>query len=160
MNVVLRGYLEWDLEALCLLDEACFAEAFRFDRAAMQRFVGYKKAIVVVAEEDAGERSICGFVIVHLEGSGRALGGYVVTLDVAEDWRRLGLAGRLMEEAERQALAVGAVWMGLHVFAGNEGAIAFYERSGYMQGERVPGFYRGAGENDSMDALVYRKWIG
>jgi ribosomal-protein-alanine N-acetyltransferase len=99
-------------------------------------------------------------VIVHLEGTGRALGGYVVTLDVAEEWRRRGLAGRLMEEVEQRAWAKGAVWMGLHVFVENGGAMAFYERAGYMRGERVVGFYAGSQAGERMDAWVYRKWIG
>jgi ribosomal-protein-alanine N-acetyltransferase len=159
MKTGLRGYRDEDLEALCRLDEACFTVEFRFDRVAMRRFVGYRKAVVVVAEA-CGGREICGFVIVHLEGTGRALGGYVVTLDVAEGWRRRGLAGRLMAEAERQAQAGGAVWMGLHVFVENGGAMAFYEREGYVQGERVAGFYSAAGDRERMDAWVYRKWIG
>jgi ribosomal-protein-alanine N-acetyltransferase len=156
-NIVLREYRVQDLEALCRLDESCFAPEFRFDRETMRRFVGYRQAIVVVAEDDAG---ICGFVIVHIEGSGVALGGYVVTLDVAERSRRSGLAGRLMEEATVQARSAGGVWMGLHVFAENDGAIAFYERAGYVRGELIPGFYGTSASGSEMDAWVYRRWIG
>ncbi|WP_213805877.1 N-acetyltransferase [Granulicella sp. dw_53] len=160
MEIVLRGYRETDLETLFQIDEACFAAEFRFDRESMRHFVGHRRAVVVVAEvESTGE--IVGFVIVHLEGSGRAMGGYVVTLDVSEQWRRSGLAGRLMGEAEEQARESGAIWMGLHVFVENEGAIRFYERIGYVRGERVAGFYSGiAAGAKRMDAWVYRKWIG
>jgi ribosomal-protein-alanine N-acetyltransferase len=157
MEEVLRGYRSEDLEALYRLDANCFTPEFRFDLETMRRFVGYRRSIVVLAER--GDE-LCGFVIVHMEGSGKALGGYVVTLDVAEQWRRSGLAGRLMDEATRQARSAGGVWMGLHVFAGNDGAIAFYERASYVRGELIRGFY---GKNESgveMDAWVYRKWIG
>jgi ribosomal protein S18 acetylase RimI-like enzyme len=156
-NVILRDYRTQDLEALYLLDESCFAPAFQFDRESMRRFVGNRRSIVVVADSDDG---ICGFVIVNMEGSGKALGGYVVTLDVAESLRRSGLARRLMEEATVQARSAGGVWMGLHVHAENEAAIAFYERSGYVKGELIPGFYGECESGGGMDAWVYRKWIG
>jgi ribosomal-protein-alanine N-acetyltransferase len=156
-NVALREYRARDLEALCRLDESCFPPEFRFDQETMRRLVGYRRSIVVVAEGDEG---LCGFVIVHIEGSGTALGGYVVTLDVAEGSRRSGLAGRLMEEVTKQSLAAGAVWMGLHVFADNGGAIAFYERAGYVRGELIPGFYGKSESGSEMDAWVYRRWIG
>ncbi|MCU1321442.1 MAG: GCN5-related N-acetyltransferase [Acidobacteriaceae bacterium] len=111
---------------------------------------------MVVAEQDGDGTELCGFVIVHLEGSGQALGGYVVTLDVAEDWRRQGLAGQMLAEAERLTMAAGASWMGLHVFVENAGAIAFYERARYVRGERVAEFYGEAG----MAAWVFRKRLG
>lgn len=156
-NIALRKYRARDLETLCRLDERCFAPEFRFDRESMRRFVSYRRSIVVVAEGDEG---LCGFVIVHIEGSGKALGGYVVTLDVDEGSRRSGLAGRLMEEATKQSRSAGGVWMGLHVFAGNEGAIAFYERAGYVRGELVSGFYGKSAGGSELDAWVYRRWIG
>src|SRR5260370_10681994 len=95
-EVVLREYRAGDLEAICLLDEACFAEAFRFDRASMRLFAERRRAISLVAGVEGGNE-IAGVVIVHLEGNGGALRGYVVTLDVAEESRarvgRVGLMG-------------------------------------------------------------------
>jgi [ribosomal protein S18]-alanine N-acetyltransferase len=155
-EVVLRGYRGEDLTEICRLDEACFAKAFRFSRGSMRQFVERKGAIVVVAEWCLGGETrhdecikIVGFVVVHVERSGR---GYVVTLDVAEEWRRRGLAGAMMEEAETQARVAGAVGMELHVYSGNEGAIGFYEGRGYQRMGVVKSFY-GRG----MDAFVYRK---
>jgi len=148
----LRDYREGDLEEICRLDEACFTAPFRVRRETMLSFVTQKGTVALVAE--TGEE-IVGLVIVHLEGMGKALGGYVVTLDVAESWRRKGLASRLMREAEGRLQEKGALWMGLHVFVENAGAILLYERSGYVQGEREAGFY-GVG----MDAWVFRKWLG
>ena len=136
-EVVLRGYRVGDLAAICRLDEACFATEFRFSRGSMRRFVERKGAIVVVAEWflDGETRRVSGskmvgFVVVHVEGTGR---GYVVTLDVAEEWRRRGLAGKMMDEAERRARAAGAGGMGLHVFTGMRGRSVFM-RVGGMRG--------------------------
>jgi [ribosomal protein S18]-alanine N-acetyltransferase len=150
-GIVLREYRSMDIEAMYRLDEVCFAEAFRFDRQTMRRFAEAVNAAVVVAESEDG--GLAGFVIAHVEQAAVGWHGYVVTLDVAEGWRRMGLAQRMMAEAEQRVAAAGAQWMDLHVFNENEGAIRFYERVGYERVGLRRGFYRRAG----MDAYVYRR---
>jgi ribosomal-protein-alanine N-acetyltransferase len=78
--------------------------------------------------------------------------GYVVTLDVAPEWRRRGLAQHLMAEVESKLHSAGAAEMELHVFTGNEGAIRFYESIGYTQAGAAKDFYA-----QSLHALLYRK---
>jgi len=143
--IELRGYAAHDLDAMFRLDEACFAEPFRFTQAAMRRFAESRKARVVIAEADG---ALAGFAILHVEGSV----GYVVTLDVAEGFRRQGLARQLMYAMENEASEAGCAVVGLHVFTGNEGAIRFYERAGYERAGDVPGFY-----GEGLDAWAYRK---
>ena len=149
--VVLRGYRDGDLDAMFRLDEVCFETPFRFSRASMRRFAEARRARVVIAELD-GE--LVGFCIVHVETVERESVGYVVTLDVAPEYRRGGLATRLMERAEAEAREAGCSSMALHVFTGNEAAIRFYERMGYAFWARDEDFY-GVG----VDGLVYRKGI-
>jgi len=146
--IQLRGYVPRDLDAMFRLDEVCFEEPFRFTRSAMQRFAESSKARAVIAESDA---ALAGFAILHVEGSV----GYIVTLDVAEDFRRQGLAQRLMQAMEWQAVEAGCAVVGLHVFVGNEAAIRFYERVGYERTGDVPGFY-----GEGLDAWAYRKKLG
>ena len=154
-GVVLRRYREGDLTVICRLDEACFAEAFRFDRGAMRRFVGRQGAIVVVAEAvESGE--VVGFCVVHMEGLKSGARGYVVTLDVAEEWRRRGLASDLMEAVEAEAREGGAEVMDLHVWTENDGALRFYEGRGYGRMGLVKRFYGAEG----LDAFVCRKALG
>jgi ribosomal-protein-alanine N-acetyltransferase len=147
----LRAYREKDLDAIYELDQLCFSKEFRFDRESMRAFVEAKGAVAVIAEATGGE--IAGFVIVQMERLGGIVLGYVVTLDVAEKRRRTGLARMLLLEAEKRAAVAGALWMELHVFTGNEGAIRFYERSGYARVGVRRRFYGRAG----LDAFVYRK---
>lgn len=149
-KVILRDFQTADLEAMFLLDEACFAEQFHFDWESMRDFVAEPGAIVLIAENPEGE--LAGFVVTHLESRPNGKHGYVVTLDVGSEDRRKGIAGELMEETERRAALAGAAQVELHVFAENEGAIRFYERRGYRRVEARPGFY-GLG----LDAWVYRK---
>jgi ribosomal-protein-alanine N-acetyltransferase len=150
-GIVLRDYRTSDLEAIFRLDEVCFAAQFRFDRESMLAFAEARNAIVVVAEGPGEE--VLGFVIAHVERAAARRRAYVVTLDVAENHRRIGLAGRLMREVEACAAAVGARWMELHVFTGNEGAIRFYERLGYVRIGVQRRFYGAVG----LDAFTYRK---
>jgi [ribosomal protein S18]-alanine N-acetyltransferase len=144
-EIVLRSYREGDLNAMFQLDEACFEEPFRFTQMAMRRFAESSKARVVIAESNW---VLAGFTILHVEGRV----GYVVTLDVAEDFRRRGLALRMMQAMEQQATDAGCAVVGLHVYVGNEGAIQFYEHAGYARVGDVPGFY-----GEGLNAWVYRK---
>ena len=150
-EIVFRGYRAADLEAMFRLDEACFAEEFRFDRESMREFAEDGNAFVRVAETVGGE--MVGFVIVHLERVLTGRRAYVVTLDVAAGCRQRGVARRLMREAEAFAAAAGVRWMQLHVFTGNAGAIRFYERLGYERIRVQRRFYGEAG----LDAFVYGK---
>jgi ribosomal protein S18 acetylase RimI-like enzyme len=117
----------------------------------MREFAEERNAVVQVAEKVCG--GIAGFVIAHVGRVASELRAYVVTLDVAAEYRRQGLARRLMHEAEACAAAAGARWIQLHVFRGNEGAIRFYERLGYERIRVRRGYYGAAG----LDAIVYGK---
>jgi ribosomal-protein-alanine N-acetyltransferase len=150
-EIFFRDYRATDLEAMFQLDEACFAEEFRFDRESMREFAEEQNAVVRVAENGGGE--IVGFVIVHVERVVAGWRAYVVTLDVAAEWRKNGVATRLMREVEVSVMAAGVRWMQLHVFTGNAGAIRFYERLGYERIRVQRGFYGEAG----LDAFVYGK---
>jgi len=150
-EISLRNYRGLDIDAMFRLDVACFAPEFRFDRKSMRVFAEERDAIALVAEKIDGE--LLGFVIVNIERLAAGRRGYVVTLDVAEAWRRRGLAGILMREAEARAVAAGARWMELHVFTGNEAAIRFYEQLGYKRISMMRRFYGAEG----LDAFVYRK---
>jgi ribosomal-protein-alanine N-acetyltransferase len=133
------------------LDQECFSPEFRFDRESMRAFAEEPDAIVRIALLASGK--IVGFVIVHLEPVAGIQRAYVVTLDVAEEYRRRGVAQRLLLQAEERAAAAGAQWMELHVFTGNHDAIRFYESSEYERVEVRRRFYGRAG----LDAFVYRK---
>ena len=144
-GVVLREYRAGDWERMYALDVECFEPEFRFSRRVMRGFAENPGAMTVLAEA-AGE--LVGFCVVQMEGQV----GYVVTLDVAAAWRRRGLARRMMEDMETKVRTAGGTGVALHVFAGNAGAMRFYESMGYGRMGRVEGFY-GRG----LAALVYRK---
>jgi ribosomal-protein-alanine N-acetyltransferase len=150
-EIVFRDYRASDLEAMFQLDEACFEEAFRFDRESIRDFAEERNAVVRIAENSCGE--IAGFVIVHVERVKARWRAYVVTLDVAPGYRQRGLATWLMNDVEASLMAAGVQRMMLHVFTGNANAIRFYERMGY---ERIRTQHEFYGE-DGLDAFVYGK---
>lgn len=141
-----RPYEERDLEAMFLLDVACFEPPFRFSVEDIRRFSAGANAVTVVAE-DGGE--LVGFFIVERTGTN----AYLVTLDVAPERRGRGIGRELLRRAEMAFPA--AVRMVLHVYQGNERAIRFYEASGYVRAGEMKGFY-GRGR----DAWVYLKELG
>jgi len=150
----LREYTESDLGTIFALDEVCFEPPFRFSARAMRQFVEARNALTVVAEsESSGE--IAGFCIAHVERARKGLVAYVVTLDVAPQHRRHGLARTMMERIEEQAREADCDAVALHVSVENEGAIAFYESEGYERSHMVKSFY-GLGRH----AYLYRKALG
>lgn len=149
----LREYSERDLAAIFALDEICFEPPFRFSLRAMKQFAEARNALTVVAETDDGD--IAGFCIAHVERVRNSLTAYVVTLDVALQHRREGLARQMMEQIERRAAEAECDAVALHVSVENSGAIAFYESEGYERSHMVKSFY-GLGRH----AYVYRKVLG
>jgi ribosomal-protein-alanine N-acetyltransferase len=147
--VLLRGYKADDLDAMYALDVVCFERPFRFTRGAMRRFAETNKARVTIAEE---QHALAGFVILHLEEGEESRIGYVITLDVAPEQRRRGIARLLMSEAERQAFEADCSALVLHVFTGNEDAIRFYMSTGFVRSHREEEFY-----GPGMDAWVFHK---
>jgi ribosomal-protein-alanine N-acetyltransferase len=150
----LREYSSSDLGTIFALDEVCFEAPFRFSARAMRQFAEARNALTVVAENEAAG-DVAGFCIAHLERAGKGLGAYVVTLDVAPEYRRRGLARQMMQHIERQAAEAGCASVELHVSIENDGAIAFYESEGYERSHMVKSFY-GLGRH----AYVYRKAFG
>jgi ribosomal-protein-alanine N-acetyltransferase len=146
----LREYDSADLGAIFALDEVCFEAPFRFSARAMRQFVEARNALTVVAEAESGD--IEGFCIAHVERTSSGPVAYVVTLDVAPQHRRRGLARKMMKRIEQEARVAGCVAMDLHVSVENGGAIVFYESVGYQRMQRVSSFY-GAGR----DAFLYWK---
>lgn len=149
----LRGYYRpADYEAMHRLDLLCFAPAFQFDLETMKHAAEAHSAIVVIAERGPRHEMV-GFVILHLEETGPRRYAYIITLDVAPEARRNGIATLMLTHAEEQARTAGAHRVALHVAVENTAAIQFYERQKYVKAGFAKGYYREPG----LDALVYAK---
>jgi ribosomal-protein-alanine N-acetyltransferase len=149
----IRAGVAADVAAMHALDLECFDATFQFDLPSMREFARGPNAVVRVGEAPGEPGRLAGFVILELSRRGER-SAYIVTLDVAADFRRRGLARRLLADAEAAAVAAGAGSVWLHVFDGNESAVSFYEAAGYLYVSRSVGFY-----GPGLDALVYVKPI-
>ena len=74
---------------------------------------------------------VLGGVWVAQQGPDRGGGAWVYHLEVWPEFRRRGVAARLLRAAAVAARERGATHLGLNVFGDNAGAIALYEALGY-----------------------------
>jgi [ribosomal protein S18]-alanine N-acetyltransferase len=113
-------------------------------------FLHHPRSWSLVAEQQDG--SIAGFSIVDWKLEAGQKVGHFITIDVAPERRRSGLGRRMMQAAEQHFVQLGCKAAMLEVGVGNPAAQAFYERMGYRETGRIPGYYQ-----DGADALVLRK---
>ena len=83
----------------------------------------------------------------------------ILTIGIAEGWRRHGLGSRLLEALKRAAERAGARSLFLEVAASNAAALALYAKHGFTESGRRKAYYvrpEGAAE----DAIVMRCPLG
>jgi len=81
------------------------------------------------------------------EGGSRA---YLMTIGVLKTYQRYGIGTLLLQHAIDEAKKLSPISeLYLHVQAINEGAIEFYRRHNFVQGELVAGFYKSLENGDA-----------
>ena len=81
--------------------------------------------------------------------------GNLVSIAVAEDCRRMGIAEELLDIAYDMAYERGVTSINLEVRESNIPAISLYENEGFEKVGKRPGFY----SNPKEDALLYIKQL-
>ncbi len=130
------------------LDRVCFAEGISYAANELADFIEMRGAFTLVAESD---EKIAGFVIGHADRRGI---GHIITIDVAEPFRREGLGSQMLDAVEARLAAAGCSRVVLEVAVNNTGAIAFYKRHRYSVLKTLPRYYM-----EAIDALVMGKSI-
>lgn len=140
--MTIRDWEEKDIFAVSEIERAIFSQPRSENEFALE----YKSEIAHYGVADESEEILGygGYYFVLDEG-------YVTNIAVRKDARRQGigreLVGFLLESAKKRGLS----FLSLEVRKSNLGAIALYERAGFvLQGERK-GFYEAPVE----DALIY-----
>jgi ribosomal-protein-alanine N-acetyltransferase len=146
--ISLRDYRPRDFEAMLALDRVCFTEGISYTSKELADFIEMRGAFTVVAEFDD---QLAGFVIGHADRRGI---GHIITIDVAEAFRRQGLGSQMLDAVESRLSAGGCSRVVLEVAVNNSGAIAFYKRHGYSVLKTLPRYYM-----EAIDALVMGKSI-
>lgn len=130
------------------LDRACFTDGISYTANELADFIEMRGAFTIVAES---EEKLAGFVIGHADRRGI---GHIITIDVAESFRRQKLGSQMLDAVEARLAAGGCSRVVLEVAVNNGGAIAFYKRHGYSILKTLPRYYM-----EAIDALVMGKSI-
>jgi [ribosomal protein S18]-alanine N-acetyltransferase len=145
MPLALRAYDPRDFSALYRLDQACFPAGIAYSKATLRYFLSLRSADCIVAMEDA---HIAGFILTE-ENPPLA---HVITLDVAEKFRRHGIGSGLLAESERNLALRGVRHVLLETAANNDAGVAFWQRHSYGIAATLKRYYLGR-----IDAYEMRK---
>ena len=145
MAAVLRSYDPRDFSALFRLDQSCFPAGISYSKTSLRYFLSLRSADCLVAMEDA---HIAGFILTE-ENPPLA---HVITLDVAEKFRRRGIGSALLAESERNLALRGVRTILLETATDNDAGVAFWQRHGYRIEATLKRYYLGR-----LDAYEMRK---
>jgi ribosomal-protein-alanine N-acetyltransferase len=145
MSVTLRAYEPHDFAALHRLDQSCFPTGIAYSKNTLHYFLTIPCSDCVVALDAA---RIVGFILTE-ENPPLA---HVITVDVAEAFRRHGIASLLLAESEKNLTLRGVRHVLLETAIDNEAAVAFWRRHGYRSEAVLKRYYLGR-----LDAYEMRK---
>lgn len=145
MPLVLRAYDSRDFSALFRLDQSCFPAGIAYSKTTLRYFLSVRSADCLVAMVDA---QIAGFILTE-ENPPLA---HVITLDVAEKFRRQRVASTLLAESERTLALRGTRTVLLETATDNAVGVAFWQHRGYGIAATLKRYYLG-----KLDAYEMRK---
>lgn len=145
MKFKLRDYRQEDFETLYEIDQACYEPAIAYSRRELRNYLRFPGAICVLA---VARGKVAGFCLTaHAKDM-----GYVITIDVEEEYRKQGAGSALVRESEKRMRAEGVKEIGLETATDNETAIAFWQKHGYGNRGVKKNYYPGG-----RDAFVMAK---
>jgi [ribosomal protein S18]-alanine N-acetyltransferase len=148
-KTLIRRARSADFPALLAIDQASFPSGVSYDSEELSYFINRTEAETIVLERDG---RIAAFLIVDINPK-RAM-ATMVTLDVADDSRRLGYGTRLLRRSEQLLVRAGVRRYELQVDVENHGAIAFYKNHGFRKIGTLKGYY-----TNGNDAFVMVKTL-
>lgn len=145
MPLTLRAYEQDDFAALHHLDQSCFPPGIAYSPIGLEYFLTLPSAQCLVAVQGP---EIVGFIL----SEQKPPQAHVITLDVAAEHRRQGVATALLTEHERTLARNGAREMRIETSIENAPAVAFWQRRGYRIQAVLKRYYLGR-----LDAYEMRK---
>ena len=145
----LREYDPADFESLWTLDQRCFDREIAYSREELAHYLRDETAVCLLAmDSDA----LLGFIVGHRDRRGF---GHIVTLDVEEKARRIGVGSLLMESLEGRFRESGCKSAFLEVAVSNRSALTFYRKHQYNVLKTLRRYYPG-----DLDGLLMGKKLG
>ncbi len=141
----IRAYEARDFAGMYKLDQACFAPGIAYSKWSMQYFLNLPAADCLVAEQG---KCIVGFILAEKNPPL----AHIITLDIAVEKRRSGLASALLGEMEKHFRFDEVRSVLLETAVDNQVGIAFWEHHGYRTEAVLKRYYLGR-----VDAFEMRK---
>jgi ribosomal-protein-alanine N-acetyltransferase len=123
--VLARAYEARDFDALYKLDQSCFPRGIAYSKTTLRYFLGLSSAECLVAVE---KDEIAGFILSEVNEPV----AHIITLDVAEAYRRSGVGSLLLYQAETKLFAQGVRTVFLETAVDNHAAVNFWSCHGYI----------------------------
>lgn len=144
-EISIRRMTQKDVSAAASLERECFSEPW--SEHAYEDTLANENALYLVAEGRNGILAgMCGLLDILGEGN-------ISNVAVREEFRRQGIAGRMLWELLEQGRELGITGFTLEVRASNEAAVRLYEKMGFVCEGRRKNFY----EKPREDALILWK---
>ncbi|MFW6448389.1 MAG: GNAT family N-acetyltransferase [Halobacteriota archaeon] len=134
-----------DITAVAALERRCFDEPW--PPVAFAQFVEADGFLVAVDPDRRPDGSgppdgtLAGYVVTTPSSEAPTTVAHVRDLAVDPEYRRSGLAGRLLEHSLSGYTKRGLSRVRLEVRASNEPAIALYRKRGYRPARQIPRYY-------------------
>ncbi len=133
-EIILRPYKPADFKTLYRIDQACFPKGIAYSSAALKIYLRYKSSRCLLAEVSG---AIAGFILT--EQSPEI--AHIITLDVLDAYRRVGVGSKLLEAAEKMATSQGVQRIYLETATTNKAAIALWKKHGYREFAVIASYY-------------------
>jgi ribosomal-protein-alanine acetyltransferase len=146
---VIRSGNESDLDAVYALECASF-RTDQLSRRALRRFLKASHRPLLTARSSG---RIVGYVLISM--TAHSASARVYSLAVDPGYARRGIGRELLRAAERYVRAHGRASLRLEVRYDNASAISLYQKLGYRNFGRYPGYYA-----DGAEALRFEKTLG
>lgn len=147
-RVSLLWAVQGHAEAIARLHGRIFEAGW--DEASIASLLLHPGSIALVAT-GAHPKDLGGFVLAQIAADEAE----ILTIGVADDWRRRGVGARLIDGIKRAAARAGARAVFLDVAATNEAARRLYLRAGFVEAGRRKAYYERA-DAPREDAIVMR----
>lgn len=123
MNIFISDVKDSHLPQIEVLEHLCFSVPWTLEQ--LSRQMEDKNSIFLVAlNEKSDILGYAGLSFVLDEG-------YISNVAVSPEYRRLGVADRLIKELKRRAEEKGLAFLTLEVRTGNEAAVSLYSKHGF-----------------------------
>jgi ribosomal-protein-alanine N-acetyltransferase len=147
VNITLRNNTPEDFDTLHEIDQLCYEDEVAYSKRELRAYLHFRGSECVVAE---AEGAIAGFCISARQGER----GYLVTIDVLPQFRRLHVGTALLAEIERRLAANGVREVALETATDNDSAVAFWKKHGYRSRGIREGYYPNGRDAFSMVKLL------